>query len=890
MNYARVGLEFGDMALEHAWKVMAVLPLKNIDKDGALTTPFELYYRRKPSLRKFRVLFCPCVYKVHEREKRVSSKVIQRYNSKNHPQRGVIGIFIGFPRSHAGYLIWEPRSKTIRFSLDVSFDEQFLSVGPRRHFAFKDALPVNVMSDVPNIHHFQNSIPLDDHYGVPQQAYHEDHISDGFHIISTDAINELYDDLSDPSSVEESSPSFGNDGIINTPPSPSIDDTPITSVLDESPIASSGPASIQTINPPDTEFEVTADEYIDPLVIIRPGKRTIRKKIIYDPSDIAAYAEPILNRVTMDQFHTVTHQAMTVQNNIDDDKTDGMDPAAFLPEPQSLKGMRYLPPDVLKQWLKAFRSELNNHIEKTTFAIPSEYKGEKCLPVTVIYKTKLRSDGLVDKLKVRIAIRGDLDEAAQDEDNGAPLATFRLLKVFLADAAKKRRRVYQSDFVGAYLQAYMDRIVYVKLPKEWAEYFPDLAKWFGVPLLLIKSAYGINSAGRLWAEELFNWYTEFGFKQSQVEPSLFQYTVGDDWIVLLSYCDDSAYYCSSDAMRQKFESAMCKRFDCKLLGQLHWFLKARITQHSNFDITIDQARYCASICTKFLPTYSVSDISDQDALKYASMLPSEFVFTKQDNSASYFELRDLEDEYGFRYPVAIGCLIWILNTYPRLQFPIRKLAKFMRLPGRNHFKALLHLLHHIRCNHTVGITYYSDVLDSPLARLLHANNLNPMHAVFVAFGDSSWQDCVDSGRSTGAYHIFNQGGIVDSAMTFPVPVALSSAEAEYNNACDACVAINALAMLYNELQGCDPDMPLHIPLLLDNTASIAMGDSFKDSKHTRHILRRYHYVRWMSSENRVNLLWIPTDAQLADPATKCIAASEPTFIAFRRVAETQVKL
>ena len=125
---------------------------------------------------------------------------------------------------------------------------------------------------------------------------------------------------------------------------------------------------------------------------------------------------------------------------------------------------------------------------------------------------------MVDKLKVRVAIRGDLDEAAQDEDNGAPLATFRLLKVFIADAARKRRRVYQSDFVGAYLQAYMDRIVYVKLPSEWAEYFPDLAKWFGVPLLLVKSAYGITSAGRLWAEELFNWYVEFGFQQSQVEP------------------------------------------------------------------------------------------------------------------------------------------------------------------------------------------------------------------------------------------------------------------------------------------------------------------------------------------------------------------------------------
>ena len=101
-----------------------------------------------------------------------------------------------------------------------------------------------------------------------------------------------------------------------------------------------------------------------------------------------------------------------------------MDPAAFLPEPQSLKGFRYLSPKVLKAWLKAFRSELENHINKTTFTAPSDYEGEKSLPVTVIYKTKLRSDGMVDKLKVRVAISGDLDEAAQDEDNGAPLAMF----------------------------------------------------------------------------------------------------------------------------------------------------------------------------------------------------------------------------------------------------------------------------------------------------------------------------------------------------------------------------------------------------------------------------------------------------------------------------------
>ena len=102
---------------------------------------------------------------------------------------------------------------------------------------------------------------------------------------------------------------------------------------------------------------------------------------------------------------------------------------------------------------------------------------------------------MVDKLKVRITIQGDMDKGAIDEDNSAPLPSFRLLKVFLAEAAHRKRHVYQADYVRAYLQADMDRQVFVRLPSNWATHFPEFVKWFGVPLLLKKSTYGINSAG-----------------------------------------------------------------------------------------------------------------------------------------------------------------------------------------------------------------------------------------------------------------------------------------------------------------------------------------------------------------------------------------------------------
>jgi Reverse transcriptase (RNA-dependent DNA polymerase) len=381
-------------------------------------------------------------------------------------------------------------------------------------------------------------------------------------------------------------------------------------------------------------------------------------------------------------------------------------------------------------------------VTKKTFSHPKNYRGEKCLPIHVVHKTKLRSDGKVDKVKVRAAIRGDLDMSGpKDEDNSASLATFCTLKVFLAEAARRQRHVYQADYVGAYLQAKMDHVIYVTLPAALAEVFPDLAEWFGVPLLLEKAAYGIHAAGRLWAEEQFSWYIEYEFTQSTVDPSLFYFNKGKDWIVLLSYCDDTAYFASSDEVRKRFETAMCKRFECKLMNQMHWFLQARITQHANFDITIDQSRYAVSMCSRFLPNHELVSPSVKDWNMYLATLTANTVFTKKDCCSDSSEYKRLVDEFGFEYLVAIGCLLWILNTCPRLQFSIRKLATFTQSPGRLHFKAVLHLLHHIRCHHNAGFQYYSDVFDAPVSRLLFDEEIDPSESPFYVFADSSWQDC-----------------------------------------------------------------------------------------------------------------------------------------------------
>ena len=59
----------------------------------------------------------------------------------------------------------------------------------------------------------------------------------------------------------------------------------------------------------------------------------------------------------------------------------------------------------------------------------------------------------------------------------------------------------------------------------------------------------------------------------------------------------------------------------------------------------------------------------------------------------------------------------------------------------------------------------------------------------MTFSNYSWQDLPDTGRSTGEYNIFYQGGQIDHGIHVPLPVDQSSAESEYNVACTAGMAL-----------------------------------------------------------------------------------------------------
>ncbi len=76
-------------------------------------------------------------------------------------------------------------------------------------------------------------------------------------------------------------------------------------------------------------------------------------------------------------------------------------------------------------------------------------------------------------------------------------------------------------------------------------------------------------------------------------------------------------------------------------------------------------------------------------------------------------------------------------------------------------------------------------------------------------------------------------------------MALSSAEAEYNEVCSAFMATAHLKQFLEDLELLvtdDKKSRKPFQIFIDNSGIVDMGASFKDTQRTRHMMRRYHYV------------------------------------------------
>ena len=92
------------------------------------------------------------------------------------------------------------------------------------------------------------------------------------------------------------------------------------------------------------------------------------------------------------------------------------------------------------------------------------------------------------------------------------------------------------------------------------------------------------------------------------------------------------------------------------------------------------------------------------------------------------------------------------------------------------------------------------------------------------------------------------------------------------------MALSYFRMLIHELLNKDPDMvPKEAPLIvLDSKSAMCMAKNSRDTKHTRHIARRMHFVRNGKKCKMHKIDWCEGGLQLAYIDTKNVIEPDLT--------------
>ena len=68
-----------------------------------------------------------------------------------------------------------------------------------------------------------------------------------------------------------------------------------------------------------------------------------------------------------------------------------------------------------------------------------------------MYKAKVKSDGILDKLKLKILVRGDIQNKELIRDTWSQTASMKTMKYFLAESTKHKEIFHQLNSIGAFL-------------------------------------------------------------------------------------------------------------------------------------------------------------------------------------------------------------------------------------------------------------------------------------------------------------------------------------------------------------------------------------------------------------------------------------------------------
>ena len=209
-----------------------------------------------------------------------------------------------------------------------------------------------------------------------------------------------------------------------------------------------------------------------------------------------------------------------------------------------------------------------------------------------------------------------------------------------------------------------------------------------------------------------------------------------------------------------------------------------------------------------------------------------------------------------KYREVIGSLIYaMICTRPDLSWVVTKLSQHLEKPTNADWVMVKHVLRYIKGTLNKKLTYRKSSEGLKL----------------MGFSDSDWAGSTTDRRSTTGYYfsLNSNSPPVSWKSKKQSTVALSSCEAEYM-ALSACAQESQfLKMLLSGFIPTDPRKPVVIKG--DNQGAIALVKNNIVKARSKHIDIRFHYIRDCYKNGQIDVVYIPTEHNVADVMTKPVA-------------------
>ena len=184
-----------------------------------------------------------------------------------------------------------------------------------------------------------------------------------------------------------------------------------------------------------------------------------------------------------------------------------------------------------------------------------------------VFTYKFDTNGLLDKYKARLCVRGDLQDPTQLDTYATTLAA-RIFRTLMAIMAAFDLEAHQYDAVNAFTNSSLDEVVHCACPEGY--------NIEGLCLLLLRALYGLRRSPLLWLKEFSRTLQELGLQEVPGEPCLFT----NDWLIVFFYVDDIVTLCRKEHLPRlaNFEKSLMARYKIRSLGELSWFLGIRVVR------------------------------------------------------------------------------------------------------------------------------------------------------------------------------------------------------------------------------------------------------------------------------------------------------------------------